>query len=238
MASPVAGFTGPDCPHTQVLTVHIYRLPHCRTHWFRISALSGSREPDNRQYGPSDYNRYDSNSYDCNIYDYYRNYSDRSDAYRHDSNRTDRNKFDCGRLDSNKYDSNKDIKTMKNKKSKHITLRLAPEEFAAITEKLPPHVSVSHYIRSALKEYSGSGAKRKLDLMKKLYDFYQSYQVELSHVSSNLNQAMKRENELAKAGILSPSSMKALAEKIQAASEALIGLKVKLEDVTTKIIAP
>ena len=44
------------------------------------------------------------------------------------------------------------------KRTKYITLRLPLEEYAAITDKLPPHVSVSQYIRSALKEYSGNGS--------------------------------------------------------------------------------
>lgn len=124
------------------------------------------------------------------------------------------------------------------KRTKHITLRLTPEEYAAITDKLTPHVSVSQYIRSALKEYSGNGAKVKITLMKELSDFYKYYEYQLSHISGNLNQAMKRVNELASAGILSPIFMENMKSVICTAREELTGFRRKLEAITTRITKP
>lgn len=124
------------------------------------------------------------------------------------------------------------------KRTKHITLRLTSEEYAAITDKLPPHVSVSQYIRSALKEYSGNGAKVKITLMKELSGFYKDCEYQLSHISGNLNQAMKRVNELASAGVLSPMFMENLKTVIITAREALTRFRRKLEAITTRTTKP
>lgn len=124
------------------------------------------------------------------------------------------------------------------RKTRHVTLRLTPEEYGAITEKLPPHISVSQYIRSALKEYTGTGAKRKLDMMKELLEFYRKYLAELSHAGGNLNQAMKRCNELALAGILSLRSMETLIAEIRETYNAVTGLRGKLEAITSKTMKP
>lgn len=124
------------------------------------------------------------------------------------------------------------------KRTKHITLRLTPEEYAAITDKLPPYVSVSQYIRSALKEYSGDGAKVRITLMKELSSFYKDCCFEISHISGNLNQAMKRGNELAIAGILSPHFMETLKTEIHTVRDALVGFHRKLEAITSKTTKP
>ena len=68
-------------------------------------------------------------------------------------------------------------------------------------EKPASYSSVSHYIRSALAEYSNIGTKRQLELMNDLGLFYRKYQNELSWAGGNLNQSVKRANELAVAGL-------------------------------------
>lgn len=124
------------------------------------------------------------------------------------------------------------------KRTIHITLRLTPEEYADITDKLPPHVSVSQYVRSALKEYSGDGANVKIALMKEQSAFYKDCYTELSNIGGNLNQAMKRVNELARAGILSPMFMEALNAEIRIAHDVLVGFRRKLEAITSKATKP
>lgn len=53
---------------------------------------------------------------------------------------------------------------------------MTPEEVQQFKEKSASYSSVSHYIRSALAEYSDIGTKRQLELMNDLGLFYRKYQ--------------------------------------------------------------
>lgn len=90
-----------------------------------------------------------------------------------------------------------------NQRTKYFQLRLTPEEYASLKEKSASYTSVSHYIRSAIAEYSDINAKRKLQLLNELGEFYRKFQNELSWAGGNLNQSVKRANELSVAGLLS-----------------------------------
>ena len=90
-----------------------------------------------------------------------------------------------------------------NQRTKYFQLRLTPEEYASLKEKSASYTSVSHYIRSAIAEYSDINAKQKLQLLNDLGEFYQKFQNELSWAGGNLNQSVKRANELSVAGLLS-----------------------------------
>ena len=68
---------------------------------------------------------------------------------------------------------------MKNQRTKYIKVRMTPEEVKQFKEKSASYSSVSHYIRSALAEYSNIGIKRQLELMNDLGLFYRKYQNEL-----------------------------------------------------------
>ena len=94
---------------------------------------------------------------------------------------------------------------MKEQRNKYIKVRMTPEEVRAFKEKSAEYKTVSHYVRKALEEYSNVSIRRQLELMQELGSFYRRYQSELSHIGGNLNQAMKRANELAVAGLLPPS---------------------------------
>ena len=90
-----------------------------------------------------------------------------------------------------------------NQRTKYFQLRLTPEEYASLKEKSASYTSVSHYIRSAIAEYSDINAKQKLQLLNDLGEFYRKFQNELSWAGGNLNQSVKRANELSVAGLLS-----------------------------------
>ena len=90
-------------------------------------------------------------------------------------------------------------------RTKVFQLRLTPEEAALLKEKSKDYDSVSHYIRSAVAEYSNVNAKQKLELIQELGTFYRKFQYELSHIGGNLNQSVKRANELSVTRLLSPS---------------------------------
>ena len=90
-------------------------------------------------------------------------------------------------------------------RTKYFQLRLTQEEYDTLKLKSASYSSVSHYIRSAIKEYSDIGAKQKLQLLKDLSSFYRKFQDELSWAGGNLNQSVKRANELSIAGLLTQS---------------------------------
>ena len=89
-----------------------------------------------------------------------------------------------------------------NQRTKYFQLRLTPEEYASLKEKSASYTSVSHYIRSAIAEYSDVNARQKLELLNDLGEFYRKFQDELSRIGGNLNQSVKRANELSVAGLL------------------------------------
>lgn len=89
-------------------------------------------------------------------------------------------------------------------RTKRVEIRLTEDEYARIKEKSIGFCSIGHYIRSAIKEFSDINAKQKFEQLNELADFYRAYRDDLSHISGNLNQSVKRTNELAIAGLLNP----------------------------------
>ena len=123
---------------------------------------------------------------------------------------------------------------MKNQRTKYIKVRMTPEEIQQFKEK---YSSVSHYIRSALAEYSNIGTKRQLELMNDLGLFYRKYQNELSWAGGNLNQSVKRANELAVAGLLAPSYIQeVLLPIILETQKTLNRIKKDLDSLTQKAV--
>lgn len=122
-------------------------------------------------------------------------------------------------------------------RTKYFQLRLTQEEYDFLKAKSASYSSVSHYIRSAVKEYSDIGAKQKLQLLKELSSFYRRFQDELSWAGGNLNQSVKRANELAVAGLLSPAYItEVLMPSITSTRKTLESLKQELLNVTKKAI--
>ncbi|MGI6793177.1 hypothetical protein ACMYZ5_02435 [Bacteroides sp. KG68] len=124
---------------------------------------------------------------------------------------------------------------MKNYRTKYFQLRLTTDEYAWLKEKSVGYTSVSHFIRSAVAEYSNINAKQRLELINELGQFYRKYQNELSWAGGNLNQSVKRANELAVAGLLAPSYIQeVLLPVILETQETLNKIKRELYNVTKK----
>lgn len=87
---------------------------------------------------------------------------------------------------------------MKTKKTKRLHIRLTEEEFAEIKKRAERFQSVSHFILSAIKEFSDSTLHDKLEARKRLSDYYVKAETHLAHIGGNLNQSMRRVNEAAK----------------------------------------
>ena len=119
---------------------------------------------------------------------------------------------------------------MKNQRTKVFQLRLTSDELLNLKEKAVPYQSVSNYIRKAVEEFTHVDVKQQIEMMQDLCAFYRKFQNELSWAGSNLNQSVKRANELAVAGLLAPSYVyEVLLPSIQDMQETLNKLKEDLE---------
>lgn len=124
-----------------------------------------------------------------------------------------------------------------NQRTKYFQLRLTPTEAEHLREKSASYSSVSHYIRSAIAEYSNVNAKQRLELINDLSVFHRKFQNELSWVGSSLNQSVKRANELSVAGLLAPSYLQeVIMPQIQETQRTLNEIKRELDAVTQKAI--
>lgn len=122
-------------------------------------------------------------------------------------------------------------------KTKVFQLRLTPEEYQSLKEKSVPFHSVSHYILSAVAEFSNVDVKERIALIRELGEFYRKNQNELSWAGGNLNQAVKRANELAVAGLLAPGYIKeVLIPTVRETQETMNRIKQELELITQKCI--
>lgn len=86
---------------------------------------------------------------------------------------------------------------MKQNKTYKVAIRLTNEEYDALKHKAIHHRSVSHYIRSAIEQYDNTGVKERIEMINSLADFYKKFDSILYHTTANLNQSVKRANELA-----------------------------------------
>ena len=74
-----------------------------------------------------------------------------------------------------------------------------------LVEKCGAFQGVGAYIRNAIEEFSNVNVRQRFDLMNDLGDYYLKYRDEISHISGNLNQSVKRAKELAIAVLLTQS---------------------------------
>lgn len=122
-------------------------------------------------------------------------------------------------------------------RTERFEMRLTPEEAAGIREKSKRYHSVSNFIRMAVNEFSDTDAKTRLELCNDTARLCTKFQDELSWMGSNLNQAVKRANELAVAGLLSESYFKdILAPMIEGVEKMIKAVKSEQADIARKAI--
>lgn len=122
---------------------------------------------------------------------------------------------------------------MKNNRTKNFQMRITSDEYEWLKEKSASYTSITHFVRSALAEYSNINAKQRLELINELGSYYRKVQNELSWAGGNLNQSVKRANELAVAGLLAPSYIQeVLFPSIQNMQDTINEIKRELDKVT------
>ena len=128
---------------------------------------------------------------------------------------------------------------MKEQKTKYIKVRMTSNEVELFKRKAEEcrYKTVSHYVREALDEYSNTNVRTKLELIRELGTFYRKFHNELSWAGGNLNQSVKRANELAVVGLLPPSYIhEVLLPTILETKSTLDAIKKGLEEVTKKAV--
>lgn len=88
---------------------------------------------------------------------------------------------------------------------KRIEIYLSPKDAALFEKKAVHYRNWGPFIRDAVKQFNDIATHRKLDALNEMVSLYKKHQDELSWLGGNLNQAMKRANELAINGKLSQS---------------------------------
>lgn len=87
-------------------------------------------------------------------------------------------------------------------RSRIVKVRMTAEEFGQVRERAAPFGTVSGYVREALRAFPDVDAKRRLAMIEDFNSFSRKFRDELAWMGGNLNQASKRANELAAAGLL------------------------------------
>lgn len=122
-------------------------------------------------------------------------------------------------------------------RSFRIEIRLTEDEYKNIHHNAIEYNSISQYIRMAIKEYGSSDIKKRLDAMNTLTSHYEQYHNVLFHAAANLNQTVKRANELQQAGLLTPSYLQmSVMPQVQQTTTAIMDIRKMLQSVINKLI--
>lgn len=121
-------------------------------------------------------------------------------------------------------------------KTHELHIRLTAEEYNSIRLKAVKYTSISHYIRCAIANYNDTSVTQRVDDIRLLCNFYKKYHSILFHTTANLNQSMKRANELSSAGLLTGDYITdTLHPIISLTSDNIIHIRRELEALTTAL---
>ena len=86
-------------------------------------------------------------------------------------------------------------------KTKRIYIRVSESEHREIISNSKNFQGITHYILSAIKEFSNMSHREKIDGSKEILKLYWECNVHLAHIGGNLNQTVHKINELTKEGV-------------------------------------
>lgn len=120
-------------------------------------------------------------------------------------------------------------------KTKILKLRLTPSRMEEVRRRSKPFGTLSNFINQAINEFSDTTAKDRLDNSKKIAQLYAEIDAKLAHVGGNLNQAMRRINERAVAGLDYTALLsKQLIPEIESCKQLCVEVRKSLRDITIK----
>ena len=80
---------------------------------------------------------------------------------------------------------------------KRIEIYLSPKDAVLFEKKAILYRNWGAFIRDAVKQFNDIGTHRKIEALNEMTGLYKKHQQELSWIGGNLNQVVKRANELA-----------------------------------------
>ena len=122
-------------------------------------------------------------------------------------------------------------------KYKRIEIYLNKKDAALFEKKAAHYKFWGPFIRDAVKQFNDKGTVRKLDALNEMVSLYKKHQDELSWIGGNLNQAVKRANELAKIGKLDQFYYSNLLyPRIKEIQELICEIKDEQQEIVKKLI--
>ena len=122
-------------------------------------------------------------------------------------------------------------------KYKRIEIYLNEKNAALFEKKAVHYKNWGPFIRDAVKQFNDKGTVRKLDALNEMVCLYKKHQDELSWLGGNLNQAVKRANELAKVGKLDQFYYcNLLYPRIKEIQELICEIKDEQQEIVKKLI--
>ena len=122
-------------------------------------------------------------------------------------------------------------------KYKRIEIYLNEKDAALFEKKAVHYKNWGPFIRDAVKQFNDKGTVRKLDALNEMVCLYKKHQDELSWIGGNLNQAVKRANELAKIGKLDQFYYSNLLyPRIKEIQELICEIKDEQQEIVKKLI--
>ena len=119
---------------------------------------------------------------------------------------------------------------------KRIEVYLTSKDAALFEKKAVHYKNWGPFIRDAVKQFNDLGTHRKLEALTEMVNLYKKHQDELSWLGGNLNQAMKRANEMAQNKELSQSYYdEILFPQIREIQVFLLDIKEELHQIAKKL---
>ena len=101
-------------------------------------------------------------------------------------------------------------------KTKRIYFRVSESEHREILNNSKNFQGITHYILTAIKEFSNMTHKEKVEASKEMIKLYREANVHLAHIGGNLNQTVHRINELSNGGVdVSPIILNEIYPQVQ-----------------------
>lgn len=123
------------------------------------------------------------------------------------------------------------------KRTNRIEILFTDTELERLKVRSKEFRSISSYIRAALVEFSDKDAKGRMQAVEEMASLCRRFKDELGWAGGNLNQAMKRANELSVAGLLSETYYKeVLIPSIDSLKKTMDNIISEHSDVVSKII--
>lgn len=118
-------------------------------------------------------------------------------------------------------------------KTRQINLRLTEDQYADLKRRSCQFDTMTHFINEAIKEFSDTTITEKLETRKRLAELYKSIDEKFAHIGGNLNQAMRRINEAAKANLPYGAIMQNdFMPRVEDSYQLCLQLRRELEEIT------